>query len=222
MRQLLFRSVIFFCVLLPIALQSQQQTATLKITVLDQAGSIIPKATATVRNLETGATRSEHTEEAGPIVIAGLPAGSYELAISAGQFTPYKQPLKLAVGQIASLNVTLGITVKEIVDVTATAQAIDTEKSEVSEVIETRKITDLPVSGRDFIDFVLLTPRPTSAAVRPSARNHRSLRPCSKSVSAACAKLIAPSSLSTALITPPAFPVCSTSVLPRIGCRNSG
>ena len=122
----------------------------------------------------------------------------------------------------ASLNVTLGITVKEIVDVTATAQAIDTEKSEVSEVIETRKITDLPVSGRDFIDFVLLTPRPTSAAVRPSARNHRSLRPCSKSVSAACAKLIAPSSLSTALITPPAFPVCSTSVLPRIGCRNSG
>src|SRR5436309_853049 len=160
MRQLLFRFITFLvlCVFLTIALPAQQQTATLKITVLDQAGSIIPKATATVKNLETGATRSEQTAEAGPIVIAGLPAGSYELAISAGQFTPYKQPLKLAVGQIASLNITLGITVKEIVDVTATAQAIDTEKSEVSEVIETRKITDLPVSGRDFIDFVLLTP----------------------------------------------------------------
>jgi hypothetical protein len=160
MRQLLFRSIAFLvlCVFPPIALQAQQQTATLKITVLDQAGSVIPKATATLRNLETGATRSEQTVEGGLIVLAGLPAGNYELAIDAGQFSPYKAPLNLAVGQIASLNITLGIAVKETVEVTATAQAIDTEKSEVSEVIEIRKITDLPISGRDFIDFVLLTP----------------------------------------------------------------
>ena len=56
--------------------------------------------------------------------------------------------------------VTLGIkTVQENVDVQETAQGVDSQKSEVSQVIDTQKISDLPISGRDFIDFVLLTPR---------------------------------------------------------------
>src|SRR5206468_1675247 len=58
----------------------------------------------------------------------------------------------------ASLVVTLGVTVLQQVQVQDVVQGIDTEKSDVSQVIDTPKIADLPVSGRDFIDFVLLTP----------------------------------------------------------------
>src|SRR5882724_3952582 len=135
-----------------------QQLATLKVTVVDQSGGGIPQAKVTLRNLQTDAKRSELTEDTGLAVIAGLPPGSYEMTVEAGQFNPHKSSLTLTVGQTASVNVPLGITVTEKVEVRETAQGIDTEKSEVSQVIERDKILDLPIAGRDFIDFVLLTP----------------------------------------------------------------
>lgn len=135
-----------------------QELATLKATVNDQSGAVIPGASITITNLQTGARRTDVTESHGLSVIPGLPAGRYELTAEAKGFTQRKLAVILSVGQIASVNVTMGVTVKEEVQVQATAQGIDTEKSEVSQVIDTRKIDDLPVSGRDFIDFVLLTP----------------------------------------------------------------
>jgi len=135
-----------------------QQLATLKVTVVDQSGGGIPQAKVTLRNLQTDAKRTELTEDTGLAVIPGLPPGSYEMTVEAGQFNPHKSSLTLTVGQIASVNVPLGITVTEKVEVRETAQGIDTEKSEVSQVIERDKILDLPIAGRDFIDFVLLTP----------------------------------------------------------------
>lgn len=130
----------------------------MKATVNDQSGAVIPGASITITNLQTGARRTDVTESHGLSVIPGLPAGRYELTAEAKGFTQRKLAVILSVGQIASVNVTMGVTVKEEVQVQATAQGIDTEKSEVSQVIDTRKIDDLPVSGRDFIDFVLLTP----------------------------------------------------------------
>ncbi|MGH9745313.1 MAG: TonB-dependent receptor domain-containing protein [Candidatus Acidiferrales bacterium] len=135
-----------------------QQLATLNVTVVDQSGGVIPNAKVSVRNLATEATRSESTSDSGTAVIPALPAGNYELTITSGQFTPYKENVTLAVGQIASPRVTLGISVTEKVEVHASTQGIDTEKAEVSQVIERQEILDLPISGRDFIDFVLLTP----------------------------------------------------------------
>ncbi len=136
-----------------------QQFATLTVTVTDPSGAAIPQAPVTVRNLETGAKRTESSNTTGLSVIPGLPAGNYELTVEAAQFSPYRATLTLAVGQIASLPVTLGVNgLKEQVEVRETSQGIDTQESEVSQVIETQKISDLPIAGRDFIDFVLLTP----------------------------------------------------------------
>jgi Carboxypeptidase regulatory-like domain/TonB dependent receptor len=137
---------------------SAQELATLKTTVSDQTGAVIPGATVTVTNRQTGAKRTDITESHGLSVIPGLAPGNYELTADAKGFAPQKMAVTLSVGQIASLNMTMGVTVKEEVQVEATVQGIDTEKSEVSQVIDTRKISDLPISGRDFIDFVLLTP----------------------------------------------------------------
>ena len=135
-----------------------QELATLKVTVNDQTGAVIPGATVTLKNTATGAKRTDVTESHGLSVIPGLPPGSYELTAEAKGFTARELPVSLSVGQTASLVVTLGVTVLQQVQVQDVVQGIDTEKSDVSQVIDTPKIADLPVSGRDFIDFVLLTP----------------------------------------------------------------
>ena len=135
-----------------------QQLATLKLTVDDSTGAVVPGASVTLKSTETGAKRTAVTDANGLAVIAGVPAGSYELTAEAKTFSPRVVPVQLSVGQVATLTVKLGIEVRQQVEVQETAQAIDPEKSDVSQVIEARKIADLPISGRDFIDFVLLTP----------------------------------------------------------------
>src|ERR1700690_415443 len=155
-----FRAVLgmLFCALMLGGSVYGQQLATLNVTVVDQSGGVIPNAKVSVRNLATEATRSETTSDSGLAVIPALPSGSYELTVTSGQFTPYKESITLAVGQIASPRVTLGLSLTEKVEVHASTQGIDTQKAEVSQVIERQDILDLPISGRDFIDFVLLTP----------------------------------------------------------------
>jgi Carboxypeptidase regulatory-like domain len=135
-----------------------QDLATLKVTVNDQTGAVIQGATITLRNTQTGAKRTDVTESHGLSVIPGIPAGSYELTAEMKGFTPRKLPVSVTVGQTASLVVTLGVTVVQEVEVQDVAQGVDTERADVSQVIDTPKINDLPISGRDFIDFVLLTP----------------------------------------------------------------
>ena len=135
-----------------------QELATFKVTVNDQTGAVIPGATVALKNSQTGVSRSDITESHGLSVIPGIPPGNYELSVAAKGFTPRKLPVSLSVGQTASLTVTLGVTVTEELLVQDVIQGIDTEKSDVSQVIDTPKINDLPISGRDFIDFVLLTP----------------------------------------------------------------
>jgi hypothetical protein len=140
------------------ALGFAQQLATLKTTVYDQTGAVIPGATITLRSNTTGAKRTDISSANGLSVIPDLPPGSYELTAEAKGFSSRKMAVTVSVGQIASITVSLGIAAKEEVTVQETVQGIDPEKSEVSQVIDAIKIADLPVSGRDFIDFVLLTP----------------------------------------------------------------
>jgi len=138
---------------------SAQELATLNVTVTDESGGVIPQARVALRNIETDAKRTGISSAAGLAVIPGLPAGDYELTVDAPRFATYKSPLTLTVGQIASFTAVLAVQgVSQQVAVHETLQGVDTGKSEVSQVIGTQNIADLPIAGRDFIDFVLLTP----------------------------------------------------------------
>src|SRR5438105_2141954 len=94
-----------------------QELATLKVTVNDQTGAVIPGAAITLKNTATEAKRTDVTESHGLSVIPGLPPGSYELTAEAKGFTARELPLSLSVGQTASLVVTLGVTVLQQVQV---------------------------------------------------------------------------------------------------------
>ncbi len=143
MKKHLFRAVAVFLgsALLFASQLSAQQLATLNITVTDPSGSVISQARVTLRNLETDGKRTDFSSVTGIAVIPGLPAGKYQLTVESSQFSTYQGSLTLTVGQNASLPVTLGIkTVHEDVEVRETAQGVDPQKSEVSQVIDTQKI----------------------------------------------------------------------------------
>src|SRR4029077_17078764 len=90
-----------------------QELATFKVTVNDQTGAVIPGATVTLKNTQTGVNRNDVTESHCFPVILGIPPGNYEFKLSAKGFSPRKLPVSLSVGQTASLTVTLGVTVTE-------------------------------------------------------------------------------------------------------------
>jgi outer membrane receptor protein involved in Fe transport len=138
---------------------SAQQLATLRVTAEDSTGGALPGINITLKNKQTGVARTATTGEFGLAVMAGLSPGSYELTAVGKSFNARTMAVDLSVGQVASLTVTLGVATQEQkIEVSDTAQGIDVEKTEVSQVIDSRKIQDLPIQGREFIDFALLTP----------------------------------------------------------------
>jgi hypothetical protein len=141
------------------AVASGQELATLNVSVTDPSGGAIPKAQITIQSVETGATRNDATSGVGLVSIPGLPAGSYKLLVSAPEFGKYQATLTLTVGQIASVSAVLGLGARrEQIEVREAAGGIDTQESDIGQVIDRQRIADLPIAGRDFIDFVLLTP----------------------------------------------------------------
>jgi len=142
------------------AAQATISYAVLNGTVTDEAGRTVAKATITVRSLDTNQTFTATSSDAGAYAVPGLPPGRYELAVSYAGFGTYTRTgVELTVGQTATLNVTLKVAaVKEEVVVSTEAPVVETTRSEVSQVIDTKQIQNLPISGRLFTDFALLTP----------------------------------------------------------------
>ena len=138
--------------------------AQLNGTVRDTSGSVVASATVSLRNLDTNRTYMSTSDVSGYFIVPNLPPGPYELNVSYTGFEPFVQTgIQLRVGQSATLDVTLAVQGRrEVVDVTSQTPAIEPTRTELSNVIETRQIDNLPISGRLFTDFALLTPGVTT------------------------------------------------------------
>jgi len=143
-----------------VAAQATISYAVLNGTVTDEAGRTVAQAAITVRSLDTNQTFTATSSETGSYAVPSLPPGRYELAVRYSGFGTYTRTgVELTVGQTATINVTLKVAaVREEVVVSTEAPAVETTRSEVSQVIDTKQIADLPISGRLFTDFALLTP----------------------------------------------------------------
>lgn len=137
-----------------------QQLATLSVSVVDPSGRVVAGAHVSLSNASTGLTRKGQSNGAGLAVLTALGAGDYQLTVQAAGFSPWQHTLSLTVGQTASVTVQMNLAaVKESITVSEMgAETLDSEKTETSEVIQRSQIANLPISDRDFIDFVLLTP----------------------------------------------------------------
>ncbi len=136
-----------------------QQLATARVTVTDSSGGFVAGASVTLSNADTGVKRTASTGENGLAVISDVPPGNYNLTTEHASFASRTLKVQLLVGQVASFDVSLAVAGhEEKVEVREAVQSVEVEKAELSQVIETKKIADLPIQGREFIDFALLTP----------------------------------------------------------------
>jgi hypothetical protein len=144
------------------------QNAQITGVVKDQSGAIIPGATITATNADTGFTRSAVSDEKGEYRLPALPPGSYAVATELQGFSGETRPdIVLVIDQTAILNFTLkpaGIT--ETVTVTGESPIVDTTRSDVSTSVSTQQIQDLPVASRRWIDLAMLTPGTSQDNIR--------------------------------------------------------
>ena len=138
--------------------------AQLNGTVKDATGSLVPNASVSLRNLDTNRTYMSTSDASGYYIVPNLPPGPYELKVTSSSFEPYVQSgVQLTVGQTATLDLTLAVQGRrDVLDVTFQAPPIEPTRTELSSVIETKQIASLPISGRLFTDFALLTPGVTT------------------------------------------------------------
>jgi hypothetical protein len=158
--------LIALCVLLPAAAYAQASAGTGSISgaVTDPSGAVIPQAEVTVRNVDTNVVRTVQSNEAGRYEVVALQPGNYEIkAVKPGFASLVRTGITLAVGAraVADLSMAVSGTV-ETVTVSGDTAAVETDKTEVSTVVNMNDMRNLPLNGRRWDAFVMTTPGATN------------------------------------------------------------
>ena len=140
--------------------QSQSASGSIEGSVTDATGAVVAGARVTARNLQTGLSREAMSNSDGLYRLPLLPVGDYDFTVEKQGFNTIKrEAVKIEVGQKLTLDVQLGAAgATESVNVTAEAPIVETTRTQVSATVNERAVANLPANGRNFIDFVLLTP----------------------------------------------------------------
>ncbi|MGH9794350.1 MAG: TonB-dependent receptor domain-containing protein [Candidatus Acidiferrales bacterium] len=145
---------------------AQVNTANLSGHATDASGAVVPGAQVSVKNIATGATRTQTSDEEGSYQFIGLPPGRYEISVKGAGFQELKSEIILTIGQEAVFNSALQVEGSATtVTVDATTEVIETNRTSVAETVDQRRIENLPINGRNYINFTLTT----SQAARDSA-----------------------------------------------------
>ena len=136
-----------------------QDTATISGTVSDPSGAFIPDVEVTVTQTDTGASRTATTDAAGSFILSNLPLGPYRLQAMKMGFEVYVQTgIVLQVGSSPTIPVTLrSANINEQIQVEATTSEVETRNLGVGTVVETQRILDLPLNGRQPTDLITLS-----------------------------------------------------------------
>jgi Carboxypeptidase regulatory-like domain/TonB dependent receptor len=157
--------LVFACLAAPAgSARAQSVTGSIQGVVVDQSGGVLPGVTVTVTDTATGVIRTTATDESGAFRAELLPVGRYELSAELSGFIPRKQPgITLTIGAELTFRIELHVGgVAEAVTVSAQAPIVETTRSQVSDTVGEAAIQNLPVNGRNFINFALLTPGVTT------------------------------------------------------------
>ena len=144
-----------------------QFTSSIDGTVTDPSGALVPAATVTATNEDTGVAQTVLTSSAGYFRFPALSAAPYSLKVSLSGFkTKVLEHIRLQAAQTRTVNVALelGAAGAEEVTVTAEAPLVETAEGRVSGLIEENQVKDIPLIGRNFFNLVVLTPGVTGLA----------------------------------------------------------
>lgn len=127
--------------------------------VSDPSGAAIAGASVKATQVNMGQVRETVTGTDGSYELPNLPLGPYKLEVSAGSFSNYVQTgIELHVADNVLMNVTMQIgAINQQVQVAASAVMVATQETSISEVVDQRRIVDLPLNGRQATDLILLS-----------------------------------------------------------------
>jgi hypothetical protein len=139
---------------------AQGERATISGSVTDATQAVVPGTAIVVRNVETNVVSRTVSNQDGIFVIPALPPGTYELTAEKSGFRVSRTTgIPLSVGLIATVNVVLEVgAVAEAVEVRATAVQLEAQSSGMGKTVETRRVVELPLLGRDPRQLASLVP----------------------------------------------------------------
>jgi outer membrane receptor protein involved in Fe transport len=135
-------------------------------TVVDGTGGVLPGVTVTLKNVDTGFVRSATTDDQGRYTFTALnPTGRWTLSVELQGFAPQnREGLEFQANTKPEIDFRMGVgTLQEAVTVQASAPLIRTRESELSTILDTKQVENLPTNGRNFLSLLQ-----TSGSVVPT------------------------------------------------------
>ena len=158
------RLVVFCTLAMAHAVAAQTPTGSIDGVIVDTSGAVVPGVTVVLTHEPTGIAREVVSDGQGLFRSALLPVGPYTVKAVLPGFQPFERlGTQLRIGQTVSVRIELkpagvaeSVTVRG--PISATTPTVETTRSQMSSTISDVSIANLPVNGRNFIDFALLTP----------------------------------------------------------------
>src|SRR3954447_10702977 len=160
----MFKGIVLAVFVLPVCLLAQVR-GSINGTIVDASQAVVSGATLVLTNTDTGETRQIASSDQGYFNFVDLARGEYRLAIRASGFRELQMgPLELTVGEQLTLHPKLDLgTVSEVVEVQGVAPPVTTSSSSVSQLVDTKRIEQLPLNGRNALQLIALLPGVISA-----------------------------------------------------------
>src|SRR5437660_8198079 len=157
---------------------AQTGTSTIRGTITDPQGRVVPAATVTLTNVATNAVRTTKSTETGAYVFDLIVPGTYRLQVeSAGFRTKAVDDVHAQIGKPTETNVQLDVGAKgEVVEVKSSAQdvLVNTQDATLGNVFVTQQITQLPLEARNILDLLTLQPGTTQEGYVTGSRADQS------------------------------------------------
>jgi Carboxypeptidase regulatory-like domain len=140
------------------------QTATILGTVTDPSGSVVPNANVTIINTGTNAQRVLQTNSSGNYIAPELTIGIYSVRTEASGFKRYERTgIKIDSNDTVRVDATMEVgNVSDSVTVAADAVKVESDSSEISDLISGRQVAELAINGRHMAALAILTPGASS------------------------------------------------------------
>ena len=129
-------------------------------TVTDNSGAVLANAAVDVTNTATNVTNHTQTTASGDFTVPFLSPGTYTVTVQVTGFQKaVSSNISLVVGQQQRVNMSMKPgAVSETVEVQANAVALDTDSAQISQIVTTKQVDELPLNGRNFLNLLFITP----------------------------------------------------------------
>lgn len=151
--------IVFVWLVLPAKSFAQVESGQIAGIVTDESGAVIPSATVSASNISRNDSRTVAASNSGTYTIVGLEPGKYRVTVTAAQFKPFVATVEVTVGSHVTLDARLSVSANtaEVEVVAEGGASVNTQTQELSQVVDTQQLTQLPSLTRNPYDFVVLS-----------------------------------------------------------------